>query len=611
MWYKSSYYEDLYNNLEFNIVELGYAPRGRIMDANGKILVDNKGVKVLVYNKLCGNTISDELEISNILGDFIDLDTDSVKEIDIREYYYLSNKDLINNRVDLDIKDKYLNRKITSDEYLEYKYSLVSNEEINSVNIVAVLIYKLMNSGYYYEDKILLSNISEDLLIKINELNLNGIRCDMTYERVYNYDTVLNQLFGEIGFIQEEKKEYYLNNGYELNDIVGVSFLEEYYEEYLRGSKAKYKISDNKLVKISDSVKGNDIVLGIDIDIQIGIENVLKEQILNAKKFSSSKYYNGSYIVLSDSDTGLIKALVGINYQGGEFKSDVIGVLKNSYTVGSVVKGASSYVAYEEGVLDEGTRITDSCVKLKNQLEKCSHKSLGSLNDINALAYSSNYFQFINVINVTGDKYTRNMVFNPGERYFDIYREYFSLFGLGTGTGIDISGEVTGIKGSKVSGDLLLNYVIGQYDTYTPLQLNQYVSTIANNGYRYKLRIGDILIDNNGNSSVLNTSEVLNRVNDTYLDRIRMGFNASVKYGTGVNYFNYKLGGGKTGTSETYINNKKTTTKSFVGYYNINDTNYAISIISPNIGYENSVSDYVYPINSRLSRQIADILFEN
>ena len=35
----------------------------------------------------------------------------------------------------------------------------------------------------------------------------------------------------------------------------------------------------------------------------------------------------------------------------------------------------------------------------------------------------------------------------------------------------------------------LLDYAIGQYDTYTPLQLAQYMSTIANGGYRMKPQI--------------------------------------------------------------------------------------------------------------------------
>ena len=604
-------YEDKYNSLTNKLYELGNPPRGRILDANGKVLVDNKGIKVLVYNKLSGNSVKEEIRISKILGDLINIDTSSLSDKDLFNYFYLDNKELVDERIDKNVLIDFNNRKIDIEEFNNYKLSLISKDEINSLDKDSVMIYKLMNKGYYYEDKVLVKDINDDLLVKLSELNLTGIRIDMSYERVFNYDTCLNQLFGEVGFIQKEKIDYYLDNNYQLSDIVGISYLEEEYESYLRGIKAKYKLEDNKLVKVSDEVKGNDLVLGIDIDIQLKIEDLLKKQILNAKKISSSKYYDGSYILLSDSDTGLIKSLVGIKYKDGKFISDSVGVITNTFTVGSVVKGASQFVAYTEGVLDEDTKILDGCVKLKNQLPKCSHKSLGYLNDINAIAYSSNYFQFLNAIKVTGDKYTTNMVFNPDKAYFDSYREYFKSFGLGDYTGIDVGKESSGIVGTKYSGDLLLNYVIGQYDTYSVLQLNQYISTISNNGIRYKLRLGDYVIDSNSNKLNINNKEVLNYVDNKYLDRIRKSMNAAVKYGTAVNYFDPKLGGGKTGTSETFYNGKYTTTKSFVGFYNINNTNYAVSIISPNIAYQNSVNNYVYPINSRLSREITHILFEN
>lgn len=604
-------YEDKYNSLTNKLYELGNPPRGRILDANGKVLVDNKGIKVLVYNKLSGNSVKEEIRISKILGDLINIDTSSLSDKDLYNYFYLDYKELVDERIDKNVLIDFNNRKIDIEEFNNYKLSLISKDEINSLDKDSVMIYKLMNKGYYYEDKVLVKDINDDLLVKLSELNLTGIRIDMSYERVFNYDTCLNQLFGEVGFIQKEKIDYYLDNNYQLSDIVGISYLEEEYESYLRGIKAKYKLDNNKLIKVSDEVKGNDLVLGIDIDIQLKIEDLLKKQILNAKKISSSKYYDGSYIVLSDSDTGLIKSLVGIKYKDGKFISDSVGVITNTFTVGSVVKGASQFVAYTEGVLDEDTKILDGCVKLKNQLPKCSHKSLGYLNDINAIAYSSNYFQFLNAIKVTGDKYTTNMVFNPDKAYFDSYREYFKSFGLGDYTGIDVGKESSGIVGTKYSGDLLLNYVIGQYDTYSVLQLNQYISTISNNGIRYKLRLGDYVIDSNSNKLNINNKEVLNYVDNKYLDRIRKSMNAAVKYGTAVNYFDPKLGGGKTGTSETFYNGKNTITKSFVGFYNINNTNYAVSIISPNIAYQNSVNNYVYPINSRLSREITHILFEN
>ena len=73
---------------------------------------------------------------------------------------------------------------------------------------------------------------------------------------------------------------------------------------------------------------------------------------------------------------------------------------------------------------------------------------------------------------------------------FETLRPNFNMFGLGQKTGIDLPGEISGIQGRSfndqglvLSGSVLdLSY--GNYDAYTLIQMAQYVSTIANGGYR-------------------------------------------------------------------------------------------------------------------------------
>ncbi|MCB2762484.1 penicillin-binding protein, partial [Listeria monocytogenes] len=48
----------------------------------------------------------------------------------------------------------------------------------------------------------------------------------------------------------------------------------------------------------------------------------------------------------------------------------------------------------------------------------------------------------------------------------------------------DLPGEQTGYNGDDQSIGKILDFAIGQYDSYTPLQMAQYVSTIANGGSR-------------------------------------------------------------------------------------------------------------------------------
>ncbi len=70
-------------------------------------------------------------------------------------------------------------------------------------------------------------------------------------------------------------------------------------------------------------------------------------------------------------------------------------------------------------------------------------------------------------------------------------RNHFGQLGLGVRTGIDLPGEVAGYRGAVETavGGHALDFSIGQFDTYTPLQLAQYVSTIANGGYRMQPQI--------------------------------------------------------------------------------------------------------------------------
>lgn len=62
----------------------------------------------------------------------------------------------------------------------------------------------------------------------------------------------------------------------------------------------------------------------------------------------------------------------------------------------------------------------------------------------------------------------------------------YAEFGLGKKTGIGLPVESLGYMGTSKLPGHLLDFSIGQYDTYTPIQLSQYINTIANGGKRLK-----------------------------------------------------------------------------------------------------------------------------
>jgi cell division protein FtsI/penicillin-binding protein 2 len=91
------------------------------------------------------------------------------------------------------------------------------------------------------------------------------------------YDSI-KSIIGTTGSITKEKKEEYLSKGYSLDDEVGTSYLEEQYEEYLRGKKAVYKVNnDNSLTLIEEEQRGKDLYLTIDINIQEQSQEIIKK----------------------------------------------------------------------------------------------------------------------------------------------------------------------------------------------------------------------------------------------------------------------------------------------------------------------------------------------
>lgn len=197
---------------------------------------------------------------------------------------------------------------------------------------------------------------------------LSGFDVSYKWTRVYPYGDVFRTILGNVSTISAEDKKEYLSKGYLLSDEVGVSYLEKQYEDILKGEKATYKLENNNLVLKTEGKRGNDIVLTIDIELQKEIEAILEEEVVKAKKEPATDYYNRSYVVIQQPNTGEILAMSGkqVVKSGKEYKVyDVTsGIVTNPMTPGSVVKGASMLVGYNTSAIKMGERMNDSCIKI-------------------------------------------------------------------------------------------------------------------------------------------------------------------------------------------------------------------------------------------------------
>ena len=617
---KEEYQEKLLAKTEV-YVSGSSAPRGRILDTNGNVLVDNIGVKTIYYNKIKGINIEDEIEIAKKLADILTIDAAGTKAL--KDYWLVTNS----NGKSLITEEEYKlleERKLTNNDITDLKYERITEEMLNSFSDIekkAAHIYSLMNDGYVYSKKEILKDVSESEYAKVIESNIPGITGELSWERIYLYGDTLKNIFGSIGLIPEERKEEYLSSGYELTDTVGLSYLEYEYEEYLKGTKAEYLVnSDNTLTLVSEEKRGNDLVLSIDINLQLKVEEIIKDKIILGDKYPNTDYYKDSYALVSDPNNGSILAIAGIRRNDDGLWSDIsLNTINKSFTIGSAVKGATIAVGYKYGLIEMDKYITDSCVKLYLVPEKCSFKNLGRINDLTALAYSSNYYQYLIAIALTGNTYKPNIKLNATEEHFNIYRNMLASFGLGVKTEIDLPGEQTGIIGKTIADDLLLNLAIGQYDTYTPVEVLQYINSLAT-GKRTALSLMKE-IKSNDDVILNNESTVLNEIEleQVYLDRIREGLKLVLSEGTGRIYVDKSINAaGKTGTSESFYDSNSdgsvdvaTITSTFAGYFPSDNPKFSVVVITPNISHNNGSNDTMYYGASKITKDITNYLAQN
>lgn len=632
--FKNNYYSKLLSKMTSNVYEDESAPRGRIYDRNYNLLVDNKEVATIVYLKPDKSTASDEIAISKKVAELIEIDYSKLSVRMLKDYWLVVNNSSSDNLITKEEWKKYENRKLDSNDIYYLKLSRIEEsifDEYTPLEKESAYIYYLMNNGYSYEEKyIKKGNVTDIEVAKISDNleSLKGFYIKYSWERVYLYGDTFRTILGNISTISKEDKEYYLEKGYSLDDIVGISYIEKQYEDLLKGKKGTYKIENDEIVTVSKGERGNDIVLTIDIKLQQEIEKILTEQIIRAKGEPSTSLFNHAYVVIQDPNNGEILAMSGkqVVKKNGEYSIyDVTpGILTNPLTPGSVVKGASILVGYNEEAIKIGEYQTDECIKLYSKPKKCSWTTLGRINDITALSKSSNVYQFKTAMKVAGFNYSYNGKFVNTEEAFLKYRKTFNELGLGVKTEIDLPTDGVGNIGTRTDPDLLLNYVIGQYDTYTTMQLSEYISTIAADGIRYKPHLLKEVYKNDNKDSLGTLmykvdKKVIQEVTTKkeYLERVQLGFREVMTSGLGKGYMGQvPHPAGKTGTSESFLDtdgdgviDSPTLTNTFVGYYPFDNPKMSIAITFPNLVDSHSASSRSYA-NYRITKMISNKFFE-
>ncbi|MEH7390422.1 penicillin-binding protein 2 [Bacillus sp. JJ1503] len=565
-------------------------PRGKMFDRTGKVIVDNTPQNAITYTNR-GAKQAEMLDVAERLAKLIEKNTDKVQVRDKKDYWILKNKDRADKKVpekEIDkLKEKFEGKELDKEIY-RLTVDRVTDEELNELtdkDLEILAIYRDFTSGYALTPQIVKNKDvtpEEFAVVSENLQLLPGVDTTTDWERAYAFGSTLRSVLGKITDSDEglpaEQLDYYLARDYSRNDRVGKSYIEMQYEDVLHGQKAKVKNVTDKAgnvletIPITEGKRGMDLVLSIDMDLQVAIEKIIEEELQAAKAKPGTALLDRAYVVLMDPHTGEIMTMAGKRIVKdektgkSEMQDDALGNIASSYNVGSTIKGATILTGYQTGVIRPNTSFYDAPILISRTPPKKSWKNLGTMNDINALKYSSNVYMFYTAIRIGKGNYIPNgplpLELDKG---FATFRDSFAQFGLGVRTGIDLPNETLGFKGiyGKTSG-LLLDFSIGQFDTYSNMQLAQYVSTIANGGNRMEphivREIREPLLENNELGPIVQEIQpkVLNYVDaePEWFDRVQLGFKKVYQEqgGTAYGYFGQKSynPAGKTGTAEAF-----------------------------------------------------------
>jgi penicillin-binding protein A len=561
-------------------------PRGKMYDRNGSVIVDNVPENSIVYTKDQTANPIEMLKVAEKLATLIDMDTSKIRDRDKEDFWILKNPEKAKALITKKEWKMYYQKVLDDKQIYKLQLKRVPQDVLNSFSpedLKVLAIYKQFNSGYALTPQTVKNkNVSPQEFARVSEHldELPGIDTTTDWERSYVFGNTLKTILGNVTSSEEglpkDQAEQYLAQDYSRNDRVGKSYIEMEYENVLQGEKAKVKNVTDKSGKvlstdvISKGERGKDLVLTIDMDLQKQVENILESELSKAKQSPNSALLDRAFVVMMNPHTGEILTMAGKQIQpNGKFTDFALGNITTSYNVGSAVKGATVLTGYETGAIHPGSTQLDEPLFIKNTPEKKSWKTFGTINDLTALHVSSNVFMWKTVIAMAGGHYVRNQPLPLNTNTFDTMRQSFAQFGLGSRTGIDLPNEMIGFQGQSRMPGLLLDLAIGQYDTYTPMQLAQYVSTIANGGYRVQphivKEIRDPVLDNNQMGPIVQEIQpkVLDKINakDEWIQRVQLGFKGVMQAsdGTAHSYFqgvDYNPAG-KTGTAQAFYDGPK------------------------------------------------------
>ena len=622
------------------------APRGEIYDRNGIILATNKlSYDVILYKVRIDVKEQNEglYRLVQILNENSDKVYSTFPVNETLDGFNFENEEeekKWKKEVNL---DQNLNFNEVIDKYVQkYELENYSDDIKNQIKMIEIKYEANLNGYSLFNSATIAKDISKESVAKIWEekYKIYGVNIISVPKRYYPNGNILAHTIGYVSKISSKEYENRKDEGYSVNSIVGKTGIEQFFEEYLRGTDGQVKEETDTLGNVSshtesiETKSGNNVTLTIDYRLQ----KVAEESLLNTikslqdgslvgKRFEDA---NAGAVVVLDTESGEVLAsasyptydinsLIGgisisdwNNLQNNSLHPMLNRVVSGTYSPGSTFKMLVGMAGLMNGKITVNEMYYDPGIYPYGYNPKCwiyTDKGIthGNINIEGAIKGSCNcYF------------------YEVGRRIgiAEIVK-YAKLFGLGEKTGIELAGEATGtiagadpnsedgLKSPWYLGDTL-SAAIGQSgSSFTPIQLANYISTIANGGRLNKVSIIKSIDNEVEGSSVsleqvnkyaseftgVNFEEKDLNINSEYVDAIKNGMLSVTSESGGTSYIVFKNSdiqvAGKTGTAQVPNGNNNGI---FVGFAPYDKPKIAVVAVIEHGGEGTYTANVVKPI---------------
>ncbi len=447
-------------------------------------------------------------------------------------------------------------------------------------------------------DRLLLSaDITHNELVDLSSLNARGVYIEQGFKRVHEFPFAFSHVLGYTGLVNDEDIKN--NDSLVVDDEIGRTGLEAYYDEYIRGINGIEIFFRNSIGRVeekrsmSESVPGKTVKTSIDRDLQVFMYERLSAALKDLGK-------NIGVAIAMNPQNGEVLGMVNIpgfdsskiaDFLDAPFDPLFDRAIRGLYNPGSAIKPIVGIAALEEGVVTAETEIfSPGYIEIENPYDPSNPSRFldwqpnGWVNIHSALAKSSNVFFY----EVTGG------FKNQAGIGIQKLKDWWSAFLLGSKTNIDLVGERIGFlpdpdwKKSKRNDEWRIgdtyNVAIGQGDLMvTPIALLNSIAAIANGGILYRPRIMTEILDENGDAVLRSSPEILSDIRDDIKDGVqdvREGMRdvALKSYGTAhsLSLLPFQVAA-KTGTAQ--IQNNSKVNAFFVGYAPFEDPSIALIVL--------------------------------